>query len=241
MANKVLFNVLQWNAQSIRPKLLSFSEMLIQEKIHIAALSETWLEPDSNFNISGYNVYRSDRDDSYGGVAIFLHNSIKAQQKPVRLNNADIEIICVQLFNCKPFEYVIAVYCPSRIVTNRHDWDSLFSMWSHNAIILGDFNAHHTTWSYKNDHRGNLIYDALMDSNFFVLNDGTHTRVRLVDNNWQQSAPDLSLISNDIALGVNWNVLNENLGSDHLIIKILSQLSLHIPPISKKKFRNVIG
>ncbi|CAH2101782.1 unnamed protein product [Euphydryas editha] len=69
-------NIMQWNAQSLRPKLLSLEQILYKEKIHIAGLSETWLTPDTNLRINGYNIYRRDRPDSYGGVAIAVHTSV---------------------------------------------------------------------------------------------------------------------------------------------------------------------
>lgn len=238
MTSKLLkLNILQWNAQSIKPKLVSFSEILRQEKVHIAVLSETWLEPECDFKVNGYCVYRADRDDSYGGVAILVHKSVKAQQKFFQIHNSGIEIVCVKVFNCELFENIIAIYCPSRIVTTHQDWSNLLALWSTKTLILGDFNAHHVSWSYKTDLRGTLIHDSLLDSKFFALNDGIHTRVRLVDNYLQQSSPDISLVSIDIAHNFNWTVLNENLGSDHLLIKISTLTFSHLPSVTKRNFR----
>ena len=184
MANKpIKLNILQWNAQSIRPKLASFQELLCQEKVHIAVLSETWLDAESNFKVKCYDVYRSDRDDSYGGVAILLHKSIKSQLRRVHVNNNGIEVVCVRLHNCYPVENIVSLYCPSSVITYQQDWDSLLSIWRSKTLIFGDFNAHHTSWSHKTDRRGNLLYDSLIDSNYITLNDGTYTRVRLVDSN----------------------------------------------------------
>ncbi|KAF9421453.1 hypothetical protein HW555_002668 [Spodoptera exigua] len=70
----------KWNAQSLKPKLEEFKLLLLQERVHIALISETWLAPEVILNISKYNVYRRDRDDSYGGIAIITHESIKAQE-----------------------------------------------------------------------------------------------------------------------------------------------------------------
>lgn len=38
-------NFIQWNCQSICPKLSELELFLSQEKVHIAILSETWLNP----------------------------------------------------------------------------------------------------------------------------------------------------------------------------------------------------
>lgn len=65
-------NIFQWNSQSLRPKLTEFECLLNQEKIHLAIVSETWLEPGSQIKISGYNIFRKNRSDSYGGVAAII-------------------------------------------------------------------------------------------------------------------------------------------------------------------------
>lgn len=56
-------NLLQWNSQSLRPKLTEFESLLIKDQIHIAIVCETWLEEGSSLNISQYNIYRRDRYD----------------------------------------------------------------------------------------------------------------------------------------------------------------------------------
>lgn len=93
--------IAQWNSQSLRPKRLPFEILLNRERIHIALVSETWLEPDSNISFNGYNIFRKDRLDAYGGVAIIVHRSIKAQVCHTSFSNAGIENILVKIFNCK--------------------------------------------------------------------------------------------------------------------------------------------
>lgn len=66
----------QWNSQSLAPKKLEFETLLDQEKISVCVLSETWLDYGTNLRINGYNIYRNDRDDGYGGVAVIIRHSI---------------------------------------------------------------------------------------------------------------------------------------------------------------------
>ena len=234
---KVKLNIMQWNAQSVRPKLTSFMELLRQEQIHVCVVSETWLEPNSPLNVNGYTLYRQDRYDSYGGVAVLVHNSVKSQQKRLRIVNTDIELLCVELFNCSPVEYIICMYCPPRILVNKNDWESLLSAFTSNTLILGDLNAHHGSWSNRTNQRGTLLFDTMVNSNYVVLNDGSNTRIRLVNGNLQQSSPDVSLATLDISLQWNWVVLNETLGSDHLVIKLSSNYLQTTQPIVKRNFR----
>lgn len=207
-------------------------------KIHIVALSETWLTADDHINMKFYNIYRKDRSDGYGGVAIFVHSSIKSQIYKTNNNNTAIEFVSVKLFNCD-IDYIFSIYCAPSAGTLQNDWEGLFSMASTNSLILGDFNGHHTNWSYKTDRRGQQIFDALLDHNQVSLNDGSPTRIKVVNSIVQKSAPDISVTSSNGSLKFNWTVMNETLGSDHLIIKISTsgQTSLRIPRL-KRNLKN---
>ncbi|XP_013183181.2 probable RNA-directed DNA polymerase from transposon BS [Amyelois transitella] len=230
----ISINILQWNCQSVRPKRIELEALLSQEKIHIAILSETWLEPYSPFDITGYHIFRADRHDGFGGVAILTHKSIKAQRFDVQLRNNAIEVIFVKIHNCDYIENVISVYCPPSTNTTLSDWNEVLKLGEMRSIVAGDFNAHHTNWSTKIDTRGGQIYDSIIENDYCSLNNGTNTRVKLVNGLVQRSSPDISLISTDIALGFDWQVLNENLGSDHLAIKLRTNISAN--PNYKKKF-----
>lgn len=219
--NMIKLNIIQWNSQSLRPKLISLEHILYHEKIHIAALSETWMESESELKVSGYNIFRKDRYDSYGGVAILVHKSVKASLYRVGTINTGIEIVMVKIHNCEHIKYIASVYCAPTVNTTQTDWEQLFNIMDNKCMILGDFNGHHTDWSHKIDSRGSQIYDALSECKFITLNDSrSPTRVRLVNNVLQLSSPDISLVSSDIALRFNWGTINECLGSDHKIIKI---------------------
>lgn len=216
----ILLNLLQWNAQSLKPKLEEFQLLLLQEHVHIALISETWLAPEFRLNINQYNVYRRDRDDSYGGIAIITHKSIKAQELSVSVNNIGIEILCLRLINGGILEFITLIYCPSSVRTTQAEWDQVFSMFNKKCIILGDFNAHHTDWSYKDDCRGKQIHESALEFGFVSVNDGQPTRLKLVNGRLQKSSPDITFASADVAINCDWSALSENLGSDHIFIKI---------------------
>lgn len=215
----IRLNIVQWNAQSLRPKLEEFKCLLLQEKVHIALVSETWFDVEYNINFNPYNIFRRDRDDSYGGIAIFVHNSISVQEIHMNLNNSGIELLCIKLNNCNCIQYIILIYCPSSVNTTQSDWDIIFSSFPKNCLIGGDLNAHHTNWSYKNDQRGKQIFESALEFGFTSLNNGQPTRMKLVNNNLQSSSPDVTFASVDIAIHFDWNIMSENLGSDHLFIK----------------------
>lgn len=101
--------IMQWNCQSLRPKAPSLESLLTQEKIHIAILSETWLEPDSLFKISNYIIHRLDRRDGYGGVAILLHRSIRSFNCNSQCTNSGIELLHIKVLNCRHIENIISI------------------------------------------------------------------------------------------------------------------------------------
>lgn len=203
---------------------MELEALLNQEKIHIAIISETWLDAQSYFRVSGYNTFRCDRDDGYGGVAILTHKSVKAQQSNLQHPNTRIEILRVKILNCDHLENIVSIYCPPSVRTTTNDWDQILALVNRKTLIAGDLNGHHTNWSTKIDTRGGQIFDAMLENNFISLNDGTSTRVKLRNGIVQRSSPDLTLASTDIALKLNWTVLNESLGSDHLMIKITTSI-----------------
>lgn len=164
-------NILQWNAQSVRPKLPSLEPLLYLEKIHIAVLCETWLVPGSHLKISNYNIYCKDRFDSYGGVAILAHRSIKATIYSFDSINPGIELLTIKVYNCEHIEFITTVYCAPNVKTNLADWEHIFGHLGKKSLIIGDFNGHHVNWCFKTDTRGSEIHDALLDSKYVSLND----------------------------------------------------------------------
>jgi ribonuclease HI len=237
MDNNQVLNIIQWNSQSLRPKLVDFDNLLNREKIHIAIVSETWLEEFTPIYLRGYNVFRKDRFDSYGGVAIICHKSVSTQVCSIDAINPGIEAIQIRIFNCKYLENIVSIYCPSSVRTNQTDWDKIFSLTSKKTLLAGDFNGHHLSWSYKNDQRGIQLFDTALEYGFTSINSGEHTRVKLVNGNVQKSSPDISFLSTDISVHFNWKILNENLGSDHFIIKMSIKVSGTLNFINKRNFK----
>lgn len=233
--NKI--NIIQWNCQSLKNRLPQLEALLFQDKIHIAALSETWLEPDFNLRVSGYNVYRKDRCDGYGGVAILTHYSIRAQISHRQIRNPGLEVLHLNIYNCESLNTVISSYCAPSVRTCQQDWDDIFSMSDEKTLLLGDLNGHHRNWSYKNDTRGQQIFDSLLCHNFTMLNNGAPTRIKLVNGVLKSSSPDVSLITTDIAIKYDWTVASENLGSDHLVIKISTNSVTRKKPDIRRNFK----
>ena len=94
--------------------------------------------------------------------------------------------------------------------------------------ILGDFNAHHSTWySSSTDTRGTLFEYMISGSNFGILNWDSPTRL---PGNANPFYPDVLLASASLITSINWQT-KTNLGSDHLPILISLQMGFTINPI----------
>jgi exonuclease III len=71
-----MVNLLQWNVRSLPARLPSIQNFISSYKCSIILISETWLLPSRNCFIPHFNLFRQDRTDGYGGVAIAVHTSL---------------------------------------------------------------------------------------------------------------------------------------------------------------------
>ena len=75
--------------------------------------TESWLNPNiysSEFFHIGYNVYRKDREDSYGGVLLAIKSDITSQHLEI---NGNCEVVTVKILLTKTKQLIImSVYRP---------------------------------------------------------------------------------------------------------------------------------
>lgn len=195
---------------------------MLKEDIDVCIVCETWLKDGTNFKIRGYNTYTHNRSDGYGGVAVITKNKYTAQQVPVP-SLEPIEVLELTLEHRNETYTFTSIYIPpaisnSQIATKFKD---LFQKYANRPRLFlgGDFNAHHSLWDLNttnSDARGNILAHEITHSNLVLLNDGNPTYFRY--NNSSSAALDLSIISQDYAQNVQWQVLADNIGSDHLPI-----------------------
>lgn len=125
-----------------------------------------------------------------------------------------------------------AKYAPSFTITNVYNeqagdsamftldriQDKLHSL-GNNAVILGDFNAHHSVWDEHatTSVRSGIVLQ-LVEDGFEILNDETPTRMG--HRNQRDSIIDLTMVRGQVASKIeDWVVLTDMAtGSDHLPI-----------------------
>lgn len=91
------------NICSLRNNIQEISEIISEWDLHIIAISETHLDTTINnalLNIDGYNIFRSDRNISGGGVAIYVQSHIPVRVKEdIRIDGVEVIWVQVQLLS----------------------------------------------------------------------------------------------------------------------------------------------
>ena len=90
------------------------------------------------------------------------------------------------------------------------------------VLIVGDFNAHCTSWGCDNmGPRGRILEDFILEEPLCILNTGQ--RMHFTVASGQTSALDLSLVGPQLAQLFTWSVQDDPLGSDHFPVWLQHQ------------------
>ncbi|KAL8607375.1 hypothetical protein ACOMHN_024400 [Nucella lapillus] len=105
------------------------------------------------------------------------------------------------------------------------------------TVVVGDFNVHDPLWDHGQiTERDSQVRHMVEESDLVLLNDGAPTR--LPDRaGHRMTAPDLSLVSSDLAGDGDWWVGGDPLSSDHLPVTITLQIGpVRDPTVHPLKF-----
>lgn len=213
--------LLQFNIQSLKKdnnkELLELT--LVEKKIDIAILCETWLQNNSCASLANFNFYGKYRPDGYGGVGMYINKSIKYSIINI---NSTAEAIGITTLNLKNNINIFCIYCPPNMTNNlfKNEIEKIFIMAGNlrkKTIIGGDFNCKSTVWgSAVSNTKGTMLEAITFDNNFICLNDG-HPTFQIMTH---ESHPDVTF-SNINPGNIRWSVLpNKITNSNHLPITI---------------------
>lgn len=222
--------IYQWNCRGIRNKeaeLLLHIDAL-EHKPDVIALQETNGKP----RLPGYVTYT---DPTEKGTAVLVRSNVAATQHVTPQGGCEhtlVEIHARTIGNTGNL-YVMSAYCrPSQ---RQYDFDRVVSQakrlaGSRPLLILGDFNAPHTTWGYKHQSkRGKALAKTMEDYEMALLNEPDVVTRRGNSAN-RDTTPDLSWLSG--GLDAAWRNEDVDLGSDHSAIGII---------IKGSQYRAVLG
>ena len=166
--------ILQWNINCLKTKFPRLEELLGTENVNIIALQETKNPPNKDIKIRGYNIYKKDRNIHGGGVLLAIHKNIASSPLTI---NSNLEIVaCTVHFQNQKIN-ICNIYLPDHAQIDYDTFTNLLTSIPEPKLILGDFNARHTSWGSEDTcPRGIILSDCFNDNDLLVLNDGSPTR-----------------------------------------------------------------
>lgn len=170
------FRLLQWNAQgaTTRHVIAQLDHLLNAKSIDIAAIAETFLLSNHDFQLNNYTVYRNDRSSHGGGVLIAVKDNIS--HKRLHNHNTTVaESTSIQVtIDKKPITFTSA-YIPKYSSNFVNDVNKLTPK-SQNFVVLGDFNSRHVAWNCaQNNRAGRVLFNMLQKSDFVIQHPETYT------------------------------------------------------------------
>ena len=197
--------ILSWNCNSILAHEEEFKHHIynLERKPDIICLQVTFLKPANSLDIRGYDVIRSDRIGwNGGGVATLIRQGLSYTEIDAGCKTTH-EQITVQISMSKRKVYVSNIYCSPDSLINERTLLDLFER--QNAILVGDFNAHHAVFgSSVTNTRGRKLSELMDQCNFASLNTGACTYTSHTGN---ESPIDLALASRNISTAVIFQFL----------------------------------
>lgn len=196
---------------------------LLLRNLDILVCVESWLTPKKDIQFSGFNVFRKDRIHSAGGgIIIIIRKSIAfSEVNLLTPPNCLVEICAIKITNINPLLEIIACYRVPGLFLSQDQWEQITDNFGlrDNCIVMGDFNAHHTTWNCPNsDLNGERLLQSIINNNLFLHNLNSLTHIDFYRN--KKSNIDLILSSMNIADKIMIETHDETLGSDHYPISI---------------------
>lgn len=175
-SNKGTLKIMQWNAQGIT-KNSSKSELqnfIDQHRIEVIFLSETLLKPNHRFYLNNFAIYRRDRPNPGGGVAICVNKNIRHELLPAN-ETENIEHISI-LVNVNGKKLILtSAYNPRYTSSFSVDISKLTPI-HEEFILFGDLNARNTAWNCRsNNSAGTTLNTIQHQRNFFIHHSSSPT------------------------------------------------------------------
>ncbi|XP_008208569.1 uncharacterized protein LOC103316495 [Nasonia vitripennis] len=170
-----------------------------------------------------------------GEVCILVKSILIFEEyKPLYNSPESLETVAVTVHLNNEEEILISsIYRVPGKVTTAEEWYKFFQSIDKikYKIIGGDFNAHNLLWGSTNNCKtGENLLEIIDDKDLIILNDGSMTYSKVVNNNITFSAIDLTIVSSDLFLQSHWKILDDKMYSDHYLIEIEINKDIKICP-----------
>nr|VZH99826.1 unnamed protein product [Spirometra erinaceieuropaei] len=143
------------NAQSLLSKLDELKLCLVELSPDVLAVTETWLSgniSDNEVALSGYQIYRRDREHRQGGggIVVYVNDGLAVSDNTTEFACSTEAIWLTIKATGSPCLDVLTVYRPPRTdrIADTQLLEQLEKFSSRpNIMIMGDFNAPGTNWN----------------------------------------------------------------------------------------------
>ena len=212
--------IISWNAGGLKNKK-QLLEILIDEQNPVCvAIQESKLLEKFPFKINKYKfLHRSmpvgENENAHGGVGILIHQDLVYRQ--IHLNTI-FQAVAIQTHLHKQVT-LCNIYIHPKQDFNESDLEDIISQLPAPFILTGDFNSHNTLWyDSKTDSRGRKIENFVLNNDLIILDKNEFTFFR----GKSRTHIDLTIISPELNLDLDWHTHDDPCGSDHIpvIIKI---------------------
>ena len=223
-------SIIQWNCNGLRARQPDLQKLIQEENPSAICLQET--RTTKNYGLGNlYSLYLHTPptvNQTTGGVAIAIKTAIPHTRIILQTT---LQAIAIETHTPK-IKTICCIYIPPNDILTTKEITDLIKQLKKPFILVGDFNAHNPLWYDKSlDNRGKLIEDIINLFNLTCINEENPTYFRSYD----QAATniDLTLISRERSLDFVWNILEEQLGSDHYPIVIRRKIKNPIQKTEK--------
>ena len=229
-------NIAHLNIRSISNKYHLINSLIVNNNIHIMCLNETWLDDKTSYIDlpTNYCILRNDRKfKKGGGVAIIYNSMLELSASNLNYSETIITTVCSKNSNCS-FKLIISYVEPK--CTSKFEFiEEELASHNSNTLIMGDFNAKHSTWFNNiNNKKGDSLAKIVDKFNLNIINDCSPTTFN------SDSIIDLVISTADLASdSLNFRLLKNKI-SDHKAILINQRFALKktIIPIQLKTKTN---
>ena len=228
-----------WNARSIKHKINDLKLFLDKEIPTVVVVNETWLKRKDIINIRNYSTLRQDREGNRGGGLLFLIKSgiTYKKSKLTQRKTGFLETMCIEVLCNQQCLKILLVYNPCQNVP-KEEFTHFFEQTGPHALIIGDFNGHHPSWSTNRTHAnptGDALHAAIMEQNHLLLMTTPGLTTRVDPGTGKSTTLDLVIGSGSLAMGSV--ITGQYMGSDHLPVLISYKIDVNTPSITKSKWR----
>ena len=207
--------IVSWNINGLKrhkADLLSFIDENLSLNYIVLNIQETHrFDP---FCLNGYNhEFLSSPPGVKASRGLTTYIKKGYHYEPMAINSPNIDVIAIKIFH--PYEMVIAnVYIPPNKKVDSTDFTNLFSQLSNTFCIMGDINAHNSSWSISKPNKtGKILQDLIIQTdNLIIMNDGSPTHLS-THNTF--TSPDICICTKNLSSKFYWTVSEDFYSCDH--------------------------